>query len=170
MGPTWVLLAPDGPYVGPMNLAIKAVALDRGIFQRGTHQQWWKRSVQHISNWAMAILHYSDITWGSWHLISLATQLFVHLQPAILISGPLREESTDGFLSQRDIDEESVFMSWYYHESLHVMLLILQTCSNEGASVLPLLIPVYFIVHLMICLFNIYWNTENRSILILCSF
>ena len=22
MGPTWVLSAPDGPYVGPMNLAI----------------------------------------------------------------------------------------------------------------------------------------------------
>ena len=23
MGPTWVLSAPDGPYVGPMNLAIR---------------------------------------------------------------------------------------------------------------------------------------------------
>ena len=23
MGPTWVLLAPDGPHVGPMNLAIR---------------------------------------------------------------------------------------------------------------------------------------------------
>ena len=23
MGPTWVLSAPDGPHVGPMNLAIK---------------------------------------------------------------------------------------------------------------------------------------------------
>ena len=26
MGPTWVLSAPDGPHVGPMNLVIKAVA------------------------------------------------------------------------------------------------------------------------------------------------
>ena len=26
MGPTWVLLAPDGPHVGPMNLAIRVVA------------------------------------------------------------------------------------------------------------------------------------------------
>ena len=25
MGPTWVLSAPDGPHVGPMNLAIKAI-------------------------------------------------------------------------------------------------------------------------------------------------
>ena len=27
MGPTWVLLAPDGPHIGPMNLAIRAVVL-----------------------------------------------------------------------------------------------------------------------------------------------
>ena len=26
MAPTWVLLAPDGPHVGPMNLAIKVNA------------------------------------------------------------------------------------------------------------------------------------------------
>ena len=25
MGPTWVLAAPDGPHVGPMNLAIRVV-------------------------------------------------------------------------------------------------------------------------------------------------
>ena len=25
MGPTWVLPAPDGPHVGPMNLAIRVV-------------------------------------------------------------------------------------------------------------------------------------------------
>ena len=25
MGPTWVLSAPDGPHVGPMNLAIRVV-------------------------------------------------------------------------------------------------------------------------------------------------
>ena len=28
MGPTWVLLAPDGPHVGPMNLAIRDIAGD----------------------------------------------------------------------------------------------------------------------------------------------
>ena len=25
MGPTWVLSAPDGPHVGPMNLAIRVI-------------------------------------------------------------------------------------------------------------------------------------------------
>ena len=25
MGPTWVLSAPDGPHVGPMNLAVRVV-------------------------------------------------------------------------------------------------------------------------------------------------
>ena len=29
MGPTWVLSAPDGPHVGPMNLAIRVSILDR---------------------------------------------------------------------------------------------------------------------------------------------
>ena len=29
MGPTWILSAPDGPYVGPMNLAIKGAIIDR---------------------------------------------------------------------------------------------------------------------------------------------
>ena len=27
MGPTWVLLAPDGPHVGPMNLAIRVLVI-----------------------------------------------------------------------------------------------------------------------------------------------
>ena len=30
MGPTWVLSAPDGPHVGPMNLAIKGMLLSTG--------------------------------------------------------------------------------------------------------------------------------------------
>ena len=28
MGPTWVLSAPDGPHVGPMNLAIRGINLE----------------------------------------------------------------------------------------------------------------------------------------------
>ena len=32
MGPTWVLSAPDGPHVGPMNLAIRAVSHKNGPF------------------------------------------------------------------------------------------------------------------------------------------
>ena len=30
MGPTWVLLAPDGPHVGPMNLAIRDLTKFQG--------------------------------------------------------------------------------------------------------------------------------------------
>ena len=30
MGPTWVLTAPDGPNVGPMNLAIRAITMPYG--------------------------------------------------------------------------------------------------------------------------------------------
>ena len=30
MGPTWVLSAPDGPHVGPMNFAIRETAVDFG--------------------------------------------------------------------------------------------------------------------------------------------
>ena len=33
MGPTWVLLPPDGPHVGPMNLAIRGVRLFRNVIQ-----------------------------------------------------------------------------------------------------------------------------------------
>ena len=35
MGPTWVLLAPDGPHVGPMNLAVPFSCLEYGyLLQR----------------------------------------------------------------------------------------------------------------------------------------
>ena len=32
MGPTWVLLAPDGPHVGPMNLAIRGIQMIIGMY------------------------------------------------------------------------------------------------------------------------------------------
>ena len=40
MGPTWVLSAPDGPHVGPINLAIRDIldsghAADTNIFYSG---------------------------------------------------------------------------------------------------------------------------------------
>ena len=41
MGPTWVLSAPDGPHVGPMNLAIREVmAWNRGAQIRRKHVIW----------------------------------------------------------------------------------------------------------------------------------
>ena len=39
IGPTWILSAPDGPHVGPMNLAI------RGLSLRLVHQLWCESSM-----------------------------------------------------------------------------------------------------------------------------
>ena len=50
MGPTWVLSAPDGPHVGPQNLAIRAVLL------------WWWKLMCHIMSyheWHIDTLHVS---------------------------------------------------------------------------------------------------------------
>ena len=33
MGPTWVLSAPDGPHIGPMNLAIRELTILHGMVQ-----------------------------------------------------------------------------------------------------------------------------------------
>ena len=33
MGPTWVLSAPDGPHVGPMNFAIRVVLIDQNLWE-----------------------------------------------------------------------------------------------------------------------------------------
>ena len=45
MGPTWVLSAPDGPHVGPMNLAIR-VAAENGVCEMVANhvlRQWFPR-------------------------------------------------------------------------------------------------------------------------------
>ena len=34
MGPTWVLSAPDGPHVGPMNLSIRVVLIESDLLER----------------------------------------------------------------------------------------------------------------------------------------
>ena len=39
MGPTWVLSAPDGPHVGPMNLAIRVLLLTKINFDEGMDKQ-----------------------------------------------------------------------------------------------------------------------------------
>ena len=43
MGPTWVLSAPDGPHVGPMNLAIRVVTYNKLL---NTAVQWWQNMEQ----------------------------------------------------------------------------------------------------------------------------
>ena len=58
--------------------------------------------------------YYSDVTWGSWHLISLASWLFVqHLATKKtwklhITTLPLWGESTNWFLSQKASDMENI--------------------------------------------------------------
>ena len=54
MGPTWVLSAPDGPHVGPMNLAMRVYTHEKIIHlpdPDGTVVQvltWKKEQIYHI--------------------------------------------------------------------------------------------------------------------------
>ena len=50
MGPTWVLLAPGGPHVGPMNLAIWVrIGLDVHFQRAGCHE--FKANITYIYSW-----------------------------------------------------------------------------------------------------------------------
>ena len=62
MGPTWVLSSPDGPHVGPMNLAIRALAsmpsaMANQIDKFSTKKQgfvypiWTPRSIRQRVGW-----------------------------------------------------------------------------------------------------------------------
>ena len=73
MGPTWVLSAPDGPHVGPMNLAIRECALN-SLFSlklilkhKLAINQWWTfHNEQHPVNGAMKSLT-SQPKWSQKH-------------------------------------------------------------------------------------------------------
>ena len=53
MGPTWVLLAPDGPHVGPMNLAIREVIVPstgKILWIKFTSKKtWWRHQMETFS-------------------------------------------------------------------------------------------------------------------------
>ena len=54
MGPTWVLLAPDGPNVSPMNLAIRdgikvIDILEELLVSHYNMMQWWSPSPESLS-------------------------------------------------------------------------------------------------------------------------
>ena len=58
MGPTWVLSAPDGPHIGPMNIAVKELKLysgNPGVYRgmdsrRDSRTARWKRWIQYTSS------------------------------------------------------------------------------------------------------------------------
>ena len=57
MGPTWVLSAPDGPHVGPMNLAIRVSVLGR------SNLCWFTILTESILSLGMAILFWALFYW-----------------------------------------------------------------------------------------------------------
>ena len=66
MGPTWVLAAPGGPHVGPMNLAIRACIYLANIYGKVVHSKQWlddSNSFSAIRHWILfdrvdLIMHY----------------------------------------------------------------------------------------------------------------
>ena len=53
VGPTWVLSAPDGPHVGPMNLAIRGDLFSDRIYVIDAILYWWGR---HITTFSVSAL------------------------------------------------------------------------------------------------------------------
>ena len=53
MRPTWVLSAPDGPHVGPMNLAIRVFMSPYGITRPPwcNHCMAWHTSIMYLCKW-----------------------------------------------------------------------------------------------------------------------
>ena len=81
MGPTWVLSAPDGPQVGPMNLAIRVVLFLLLIFSNHLHNLIILQKVSvyynitsllpHLLSWEHPYILHSAALWQPNPLISL---------------------------------------------------------------------------------------------------
>ena len=57
MGPTWVLSAPDGPHVGPMNLAIRDANVQLSEMDEAASMGYGSKSIYNyiqISQWPMS--------------------------------------------------------------------------------------------------------------------
>ena len=78
MGPTWVLSAPDGPYVGPMNLAMRVIlAMYRDlIYRQLPHAPWFDifdpewTTIFHMYLWDMVTTCSCKSFLGGWTMIS----------------------------------------------------------------------------------------------------
>ena len=76
MGPTWVLLVPDGPHDGPMNLAIRAGC--KGRMMEGERTEWTEIS----RNLRMVSFHNKDVmTWNIFIIIGLFCEQTSHSLP-----------------------------------------------------------------------------------------
>ena len=84
MGPIWLLSAPDGPHVGPRNLAIRGCSLryellsssDLSIDSLWTTNQPW---------WAHDILHNMWLSHGNYNRHSYVYLILVHALPFFLV-------------------------------------------------------------------------------------
>ena len=62
IGYTWVLSSPGGPHVGPMNLAIWDIAINRR-----TRVMWCWRFIAHAARGSVAVLRNGCVTHTSWY-------------------------------------------------------------------------------------------------------
>ena len=80
MGPTWVLSAPDGPHVGPMNLAIRAPANHLQYSEDMATVQWIVFLLSTIPETATnQTYHHNDAIMSAMRLKSPASRLFAQL-------------------------------------------------------------------------------------------
>ena len=105
MGPTWVLSAPDGPHVGPMNLAIMVDINSSGILIRIWHfsLKWvWLGCLQNGSHFVQVSMHLTHWGWVMHICISKLSilgsdnglapswrQAIIRTNVGILLIGPL---------------------------------------------------------------------------------
>ena len=87
MGPTWVLSAPDGPHVGPMNLAIRVCGQQEAITSshHKTDPSW------HMVPWGPNQLSHLTLVphMSCWIKLSLVLIVVCHLFSAKLLSIPV---------------------------------------------------------------------------------
>ena len=65
MGPNWVLSSPDGPHVGPMNLAIRVYVTIRQIRDLKLLWPWWQRRQSRLDSIVrtMETIIHHDLIW-----------------------------------------------------------------------------------------------------------
>ena len=105
MGPTWVLSAPDGPHVGPMNLAIRE------------NKQCLKQFTNNSSNlsyyitkvWITYLFELIQLIWMKWKTVSQEMMPSVNLPPAFV-------QSTPGYIGlKRPVAQRTFKLSHFLH-------------------------------------------------------
>ena len=129
MGPIWVLSAPDGPHVGPMNPAIRNTKPVRTFYEI----LWWnckqyRRAMNPVQGSHFAVSpqwrqNERDGDSNHWHLDCMLNRLFRRrsketskLRVTGLCEG--NPPVTGGFLSQRANNADNVSVWWRHHELL----------------------------------------------------